>query len=206
MNAEQVCNVIYRRLAEALAPDGFVLNGEEFTREMGYGRQFVGVAVADYEPYFRIGIVFGLRVQASEKILNQFTGGGPNSDTCSFRLFDIAPEVEKRLEVKDELTLDAALARLIPPIKRVALPLLHAHRDAVSIERLFNSTQPAIHLRTPEPYRSMSGIILAHLVRNPDRDRLIEEYRLRVARQGEDCLRWYEGIVQYLKGRTLGEA
>jgi hypothetical protein len=205
MNAEQVTEILYGRLAKVFGLRGFVLTGEEFSREAGGVRQFVGFALADYAPFFRISVLLGLRVHASERILNQFTGGGDDTKTCSVRLFDIAPEVEKRLEVKDELTLDAALARLIPPLESVALPLLDAHRDVLSIERLFNGPQPPIHLRKPEPYRSLSGVILAHLVRNPNRDRLIEEYRPRVERQGLDCLRWYEGIVEYLKGRALGE-
>ena len=57
-----------------------------------------------------------------------------------------------------------------------------------------------------EPYFSWSAIILAHIVGNPERDQLIEDYRVRVVQQGKDCEEIYDRLVDYLKGRALGEA
>jgi hypothetical protein len=206
MDAAHVSGVIHGRLAEVLAPRGFVRSGEGFVREAGEDRQFVGVALVDYAPEFEIAIVFGLRVHAAEKISARFWDATDDCDTCSFTLHDLAPEVEEYVTVRDERALGSALARLIPPLERTALPLLDAHRDAAAIERLFNGTQPAVRIRQPEPFRSMSAVILAHLVRNPDRDRLMGEYRPQVERQGQDCLQSYDRLVEYLKNRASGEA
>jgi hypothetical protein len=206
MNAEYVSAVIHGRLADALAPRGFVRNGEWFSREADGVRQSVGVALVDYEPEFRITIVFGLRAHAAERIFAQFWGASDDKPTCSFNLNQLAPEIEEDIVVRDKRMLKSALARLIPPLERTALPLLDALRDVASIERLFNSTEPVIRLSTPGPYRSMSAIILAHLTRNPDRDRLTDEYRPQVERcAGKSSLEHYDRLVEYLKGRAPGE-
>ncbi len=133
-------------------------------------------------------------------------GTTPDSGTCSFTLYDLAPEVGEQVVVRDKGTLESAFSLLIPPLERTALPLLDSLRDAAAVERLFNGPLSAIPRIAPEPFRSMSAIILAHLARNPDRDQLMGEYRPRVERQGEDCLRSYDRLVEYLKGRALGEA
>jgi hypothetical protein len=205
MNKEFVTAAILSRLAEVLTTHGFKLKGEELVREAEGIRQAVGFALADFEPVFEVSFLFGLRVHASETILNKFSGGGVNSTTCSFRLFDIAPEVGERVEIRGKPMLKSALSRLVPVVERVALPLLNTLQNTSSVERLFNSLEPTVRFLRCEPYFSWSAVILAHLARNPERDQLIEKYRARVVRQGKDCEEIYDRLVKYLKDRPLGE-
>lgn len=205
MNKEFVTTALLERFAEVLISHGFVFEGEEYIRDVDTVRQSIGFALADFEPYFEISVLFGLRVHAAEKVFAQFWGTSGETCTCSFRLYDIAPEVGERVELKGKRMLKSALSRLVLAVERVALPLLDALRDAGSIERLFNGVDPMLHLLKCEPFHSLRGIILAHLVWNPDRDRLMKEYRPRVVRQGKDCEESFDRLVEYLKGRALGE-
>ena len=73
--------------------------------------------------------------------------------------------------------------------------------------RILLAEEPVVRLGTPDPYRSMRAVILAPLVRNPDRDRLMGEYRPQVERcAGRSSLERYGCLVEYLKGHALGEA
>ncbi|MBY0460014.1 MAG: hypothetical protein K2V38_22085, partial [Gemmataceae bacterium] len=167
--------------------------------------QDVGEWIVDYKPVFRIKIMFGLRVHAAEQIVNRFTGGTDETSTWGLKLRDVAPEVEEPAVVRNTRELRAALARLVPALEEAALPLLDALRDAASVERLYNDPGSSLYFRAPEPYRAMKAVTLAHLVGNPDRDRLMAEYRPGVVRQGQDCADSYDRLVEYLKSRPLGE-
>jgi hypothetical protein len=182
---------------------GFTLHNHEYIRVTGEVSQTIVVPLLDYAPIFDFTLTFGFRVEAAEAIFAQFWHVDPEyrakTRTISVNLVELVPNAGEWIRVSDRLSLVHALAELLPALESDALPFLDAHQDLHTIDSLMNGVNHELFAFSGGPFYAMSSIIVAHLARNPDRDRLVEAHRQQSWYGGDtQAAEAYDRLVEYL--------
>jgi hypothetical protein len=160
--------------------------------------------VAYYPLGFDWSLRFGIKMESVTAIYEKFapveSKYRSEIDVCGFNLEEVA-KVTTSWSAED-IQYDAkairqSVAQLAPILIRDVLPLLDAHRDLASIDDLMNGSGKSVFSHPAQPGHSMKAIIVAHLARNPLRDRLIAEYRAELKVRGA-LLAMYDRLAQYL--------
>lgn len=183
MKKQEIRDYIYAGLKEVLAGAGFKLNKKEgaFTRSIPNGFQRIYVPLYDYNPLFVFSLTIGIRLDAVEDIVNQFSGtvgpGQAQTTTSLTQLGYFTHENRKEYEVSTKEEIDSALSDLTTLINSKILPFLEQYQDVQSLDDAinkkklpeFDSTQPLSH--------AMQSITLAKLANNPSFSALVTEYK-----------------------------
>jgi hypothetical protein len=213
MTESAIYKILCRHLAKVFASHGFesrknkLPTADEFVRAAGEVTQTVCIPLCCYPLDFDWSLLFGFRVEPAVAIFELFAPVEPKYrselHTCGFNLEELVTDWSGR-DVKHEAqAIRHSVAQLAPLLVRDVLPLLDAHRDLAGIDDLMNGSCKSLFSHAAQPYHSMEAIIVAHLARNPQRDRLIAEYRGQL-KVGGELLAMYDQLAEYLTRGAQG--
>ena len=204
MNAADVRDWVYPRLQSDLGGAGFRLNKskESFARRILGGRQFVVIALVDYEPVFELSAILEIRLDAAEAIVNRFSGVDPKDHastvTVLTQLSALTAEADQRWRGDNDLP--AAIDRFATAVARHAVPFLDRYQDVISIDQAMNVT-PIRGFNSPQlPYSAMAEIAVAHLARNPAYGRVVADAVRACAGLQEGDQDKLRALVAYVEG------
>jgi hypothetical protein len=216
---------VRRLIAEGLNPAvkaaGFRYRAkaEGFVRNIGGGRQELGIALWDYNPLFKFSLNLCVRLDAVQEIVNRFSGSSPRyhgMTLTSVTQLEFLGLLATGGQVEYQAASESELAAVLPGVaamvrERVVL-FFEEYRDVASLNRGLNPagaercTQRAwppdrrTFDATNPPYRVMTGVVVAHLAGDPRLKKLIAAYRAQIAGISEQDRQKFEEMVAYLLG------
>jgi hypothetical protein len=181
MKRQEIADLIFEMLSRVLAGTDFRLKkGEEgFVRKIPGGRQMLGVPLWDYNPEFEFSLNICIRLDAAEEVFHRFSGSAPKYHSMSFttmtRLesFTGGPPRYKVTTAGDVASVGDLLSSVV---REKIIPFLNENNNILCLNRTVNYERPEIDA-TQNPSRSMHSVILAHLARSEDFDRLVAKHR-----------------------------
>jgi hypothetical protein len=182
MKMQEVREGFMTRLAPHL--EGFRGRKREgrFVRRYPGGSQQFGLAIVDYAPEFRVSLVFSVRLDAVQAILDEAMETPEKYRAMRMTTYTILEhffpgEKVKQYSVRSEEDIQSAVDALAPLLRCRILPLFDGLKDIVSLEAVLNSDEGRSFDRTNPPGRQMVSLLLARLARNPRVGELAEAYR-----------------------------
>ncbi|HWB84012.1 MAG TPA: hypothetical protein VG675_07720 [Bryobacteraceae bacterium] len=194
-------------IAQALAPlfPGFRYVQEEgFEREIPGGSQKISLPVSDYGAFSKFSLVFCVRLNAVEQILDRFSGSPPEYQSMTVTSMtplayffpDKSGTKQYRIETPSDLrNVVAELATR----KDEFLRFLDTHRDVRALDAAMNSPGGAAFDNSNQPYRAMHAVILARLAKNERFDEIVKQYRTEAQEWHKESRDQYERLVEYLE-------
>ncbi|MDZ7363650.1 MAG: hypothetical protein ONB46_23475 [candidate division KSB1 bacterium] len=184
MKKQEVRDMIYTGLNSVLAGNGFRLkkSEESFVRPISGGQQRIYVALWDYQPEFIFSLTMGVRLDAVEQVFHLFSGSPPKYQSMSMttltQLEYFTAGKRKEYKISTEAEISTALDDLFKIVTEKVLPFFEKYRDVPSIEAAVNSgSLPTRFDSTQLPAGAMHAVILAHLVGNPNFERMVVQFQ-----------------------------
>jgi hypothetical protein len=218
-NKSAVRSQIAQALEQAVAPAGFRYRKkiDGFVRNIGGGRQELGIALWDHDPLFDFSLNLCVRLEAVQEVVNQFSGSPPRYHeitlTSITQLEFLGVPAEARgvvFSASSESELAKVIGEAIEMVRNRVVPFFDEYRDVASINRGLNpegaeslTKPPWPHDRsafdaTNQPYRSMAGVAVAHIAGDPRLKELIAAYRAQVAGMAEADRQKLKQMVAFL--------
>lgn len=203
-------DLIFKMLQEILAREGFQLkkSDDSFQKKIPGGKQILGVPLWNYSPEYQFSLNVLIRLDAVEEIFHQFAGIEPKYRSMSFTtntpLERFTGKDQDRFSVRTGADVESIGTRLSSLIHDKVIPFLDQYSNIDSLATEMNSESQTID-KSHEPSHGMHSIILAHLARNPNFDRLAELHQKNMPLA---YLQRFDSLVEYLKTRcdlTVGQ-
>jgi hypothetical protein len=204
MNKQGVKPLFQQQLAPHLP--GFRPRKKEgdFVRRIPGGVQTIGFSLVDWNPQFKVSLVFTIRLEEAEKTLHAVLKTPPKYQamtitTATLLDYFFPGERDKEFTVTTPEGIAAVATELAPHLRDRIMPFLDAHQDAKSLDAVMNSEAGASFDQRNPPYRQMSSLILAHLAGNPRFDELAASYEKAAAAWHPDDRKNLAALVERLR-------
>lgn len=221
----EVRRVVSEALVPVVAGAGFRFkkSSQAFVRKIDGGRQELGLALADYNPVFEFSFTLCVRLEAVQEIVNRFSGSPPKYHgetlTSITQLEFLGLPAQPGRGVVYRVESESQLLEILPSIAEIvrqrALPFFNEYRDVEALNRGLNPAGAERVLEavsdrhlfdaTNQPYRSMTGVTVAHLARDARLAELIAAYRSQLRESRESVRQKFEELVAYLRQHAAGE-
>jgi hypothetical protein len=214
---------VRKRIVSAIDPllraQGFKYKTSEgFIRKIDGGRQQLANSLVDYNPVFRFSFSLCVRLDAVQRIVNQFSGSplkyhdSAMTTLTQLEYFGMPPAGSPvQYEVKSEQDLESVLPAVNALISTRVLPFFDEYRDLPSLNRGLNPEGMESRLEpirfsdrrefdgSNQPYRAMNGVTVAYLSNDVRLPRLIEAYRAQICNCQSHDRQKFEALVNSCK-------
>jgi hypothetical protein len=204
MKKQEMRDLIFDMLGSILTGTDFRLKkrDEVFRRKTAAGWQMIGVALYDYNPEFQFSLVTSVRIDTAEEVFHTVKSTPPECRSASHTIatrqeyFTGGPLQQRFVAYSADDVAEAG--RVIRPLLGdKILPFLNTHSDVEALDRAVNRQTRSIDI-TNQPNGAMHAIILAHLAKDPDCDRIVTKYRTEW-QLAPDADHPFNRLVEYLK-------
>jgi hypothetical protein len=209
-------DVIFNGLLPIVAPANFRRDRKAhgFTRPIAGGKQRIGVAFYDYNPRFEFAFPVTMRIEAVADIVNRFSGSPPAyhaiTTTSITQMEHFGAPFNHRFVGNGEAGVAAAVADAASFLGERIVPFCDAVRDVDALNREMNplgvESSPVQLIAdrrdfdaSNEPYRSMSGITLAAVARDPRFDALADRSLRWAAEFSPDDRQKFVDLLAFLR-------
>jgi hypothetical protein len=196
MKKQEVRDIFTEQLVPFLP--GFRLRKKDgsFVRAIPGGVQTIGLSIVDYNPEFKVSLVFTVRLEEVEKISHEllqtperYRNVTITTATVLEHFFPGEGPQEFTVTTSDDIA--AVVRGLGPHLRDRIVPFFERHQNVASLDAVVNSEEGASFVRTNAPYRQMRALILAHLANNPRFDDLARQFE-------EQSHAWHPGDREHL--------
>lgn len=191
-NKRRVRQLLYDGLTPMVAEGDFRPHktSEGFIRKIPGGRQRISVAFWDYHPEYQFTLTLCIRLDEVEALCHPFAQTPPQYQaetlTSLTQLEHLGEVGVPGRGVIYRVTTEEELAAALLPLSRLVaekvLPFLDRHTDLASLDAAMNPEAAELPDRRAfnsayHPYRGMTAIAAAYLVKNPRFESLVARYQ-----------------------------
>ena len=223
----EVVRIVTEALTPVVAAAGFQFRkrSQTFVRKINGGRQEFGLPLVDHDPVFEFSFTLCIRLEAVQEITNRFSDSPPKyhrgtlTSITQLEFLGLPAQQGRGViyRVDSESELEAILPSVLEMVRLRVLPFFdeYKHIEAVNrglnpigAEHTFQAVWPPDRCAfdaTNQPYRSITGVAVAHLAGDARLSDLIAAYRAQIQEAQESDRRKFENLVGYLLGQTTTE-